>query len=71
MVPHTWKWYCRDLGMISDFGQAYNTKGNIKIHHSIITVNGEDCIIKLPYSKTKALLTTPRPTKAGFKISKK
>lgn len=65
------KWYCRDLGMISDFGQAFNRDGNIRIHHSTITVNGEERIIRLPYNKTKELLTTPKPTTPGFNINKK
>jgi len=65
------KWYCRDLSMISDFGQVFNKNGNIRVHHSAITVNGEERIIKLPYSKTKNLLSTSRPIKAGFNLKNK
>ena len=65
------KWYCRDLSMVTSFGQSFNSKGNIRIHRSIITVNGEELTVQLPYSKTKALLETPTPTKTGFNISKR
>jgi len=65
------KWYCRDLEMVTSFGQAFNMKGNIRIHRSIITVNGEEITVQLPYSKTKALLATAPSNRSGFNISKR
>tara|TARA_R110000744_G_scaffold220683_4_gene339517 strand:- start:232 stop:522 length:291 start_codon:yes stop_codon:yes gene_type:complete len=61
------KWYCRDLNMISSFEQVYNTKGNIRMHHTGILVNGEERIVRLPYNKVKELLYATKQTTAGFK----
>jgi len=61
------KWYCRDLGMISSFEQVYNDKGNIRINHTAIVVNGEEKIVRLPYNKVKELLHATKQRSAGFK----
>lgn len=61
------KWYCRDLDMITGFEQVYNTKGNVKIHHTALLVQGEERIVKLPYNKVKELLKSSEQPKIGFK----
>ena len=65
------KWYCRDLSMITEFEQAINADGNIRMHHTKVVANGIERIIRMPYKKAKELLTTPAPLAPGFKIHKK
>jgi len=60
------KWLCRDLDSISSIQQAYNEKGNIRMHHTKIFTSTDEVIVRMPYNKVKELIGLSNK-KIGFK----